>query len=326
MAKMFPPDAPSNPDLRGESEVYHLLSQLDDDFYIFQDRYWIFKNKDGARTERETDFLLVHPQKGLLIIEVKGGTRFSYDGEHDKWKSGDNISYQNPYKKQLANSKNLPLFLKGELPSLKNRWIPCGYAICFPHIDILEGNLALFMERDVTLVRDDLKNLGEKINEIYSHYSNNSHQPLGKKIVEEIKTLITPKSEFRKSLSAKLEDEEQTIIKLTKEQQEILDGFYKVKTPILIDGPAGTGKTQLAISQAISDIQLYKLVLFITNSQDSKYDISKEISLNVEINNDLLKIFTLQELSLVQKVLENKENLEEVRIIIDEAQQLDGDF
>jgi hypothetical protein len=68
------------------------------------------------------------------------------------------------------------------------------------------------------------------------------------------------------------------------------------------------------------------LVLFITNSQDSKYDISKEISLNVEINNDLLKIFTLQELSLVQKVLENKENLEEVRIIIDEAQQLDGDF
>ncbi|WP_286825386.1 nuclease-related domain-containing protein, partial [Microcystis sp. LSC13-02] len=299
-----------------------------DDFYIFQDRYWIFKNKDGARTERETDFLLVHPQKGLLIIEVKGGTRFSYDGEHDKWKSGDNIYYQNPYKKQLANSKNLPLLLKRELPSLKNRWIPCGYAICFPHIDILEGNLALFMEKKVTLFRDDLKNLGEKINEIYSHYSNNNnhHQPLGKKIVEEIKTLITPKSEFRKSLSAKLEDEEQTIIKLTKEQQEILDGFYKVKTPILIDGHAGTGKTQLAISQAISDIQLYKLVLFITNSQDSKYDISKEISLNVEINNDLLKIFTFQELSLVQKVLENKENLEEVRIIIDEAQQLDGDF
>ncbi|MCA2702297.1 MAG: NERD domain-containing protein [Microcystis sp. M179S2] len=326
MAKMFPPDAPSNPDLRGESDVYHLLSQLDDDFYIFQDRYWIFKNKYGARTERETDFLLVHPQKGLLIIEVKGGTRFSYDGEHDKWKSGDNISYQNPYKKQLANSKNLPLFLKSKLPSLTNHWITCGYAICFPHIDILEGNLAPFMEREVTLFRDDLKNLGEKINEIYSHYSNNSHKHLGKNIVEEIKTLITRNSEFRKSLSAELEDEKQTIIKLTKEQEEILDGFYKVKTPILIDGPAGTGKTQLAISQAISDIQSDRLVLFITNSQDSKDYIYKEISLNVAINNDLLKIFTLKELSLLQKVLENKENLEEVRIIIDEAQQLDGDF
>lgn len=68
------------------------------------------------------------------------------------------------------------------------------------------------------------------------------------------------------------------------------------------------------------------MVLFITNSQDSKDYIYKEISLNVETNNDLLKIFTLQELSLVQKVLENKENLEKVRIIIDEAQQLDGDF
>ena len=68
------------------------------------------------------------------------------------------------------------------------------------------------------------------------------------------------------------------------------------------------------------------MVLFITNSQDSKHYIYKEISLNVETNNDLLKIFTLKELSLLQKVLENKENLEEVRIIIDEAQQLDGDF
>jgi hypothetical protein len=105
MAKMFPPDAPSNPDLRGESEVYHLLSQLDDDFYIFQDRYWIFKNKDGAITERETDFLLVHPQKGLLIIEVKGGTRFSYDGEHDQWKSGDNISGSSVIVMQIINLK-----------------------------------------------------------------------------------------------------------------------------------------------------------------------------------------------------------------------------
>ncbi len=273
--------------------------------------------------------MLVHPQKGLLIIEVKGGTRFSYDGEHDKWKSGDDISYQNPYKKQLANSKNLPLFLKSKLPSLNNHWITCGYAICFPHIDILEGNLALFMEREVTLFRYDLKNLEERINEIYSHYSNNSDKPLGKKIVEEIKTLITPKSEFRKSLSAELEDEGQTIIKLTKEQQEILDGFYQVTTPILIDGPAGTGKTQLAISQAISDIQSDRLVLFITNSQDSKYYIYNEISFNLnylKINNDLLKIFTLEELNLVPKILENKETLEEVRIIIDEAQQLDSNF
>lgn len=324
MAKMFPPDGPSNPNLYGESQVYRLLAKLENDFYIFQDRYWIFKNKEGCRTERETDFLLVHPQKGLLIIEVKGGTLFSHDG--GKWKSGDNQYYKNPYLKQLANSRQLPVFLKEKIPSLKKLWFTCGYAICFPHIDTLDGSLAPFMEEEVTLFRYDLINLDCKINEIYSHYTNPTDHRLGEQIVEEIKNLITPKSVFRKSLSAELDDEKETIIQLTKEQQEILDGFYRVNQPILIEGPAGTGKTQLAISQTISDIQSNKFVLFITNSQQSKYYIHREISLNLQLNHDILTILHSKEVRKVNDIITNQNNGKEIRIIVDEAQELDVIF
>ena len=320
---MFPPDAPSNPNLKGESIVYYLLSKLEDDFYIFQDRYWIFKNKEGCRSEKETDFLLVHPQKGLLIIEVKGGSNFSYDGIHDQWKSG-NFSYQNPYIKQLANSKKLPVFLKEKIPGLKNKWLNCGYAICFPHIDTLTGELAPFMEREVTLLKNDLQNLKEKINKTYEHYSTPRDWPIGEDIVEEIKKLITPQTEFKKSLSSELDEDRNMMIKLTQEQQEVLDGFYRVNKPILIEGPAGTGKTQLAISQAISDIKLEKFVLFITNSQESKHYVNQEILNNVNVDSSQLQILIANEINMVQNILEGINKQEEIKIIVDESQQIEG--
>ncbi|MFM6071943.1 MAG: hypothetical protein ACKPB9_10235, partial [Dolichospermum sp.] len=132
-----------------------------------------------------------------------------------------------------------------------------------------------------------------------------------------IKNLITPQTEFKKSLSAELEDEKERIIHLTKEQEEILDGFYKASKPILIEGPAGTGKTQLAISQAISDIKSDKFVLFLTNSQESKYYISKEISLNINTTTKNLAILTVKEINLFQEILDNKINEEytEIKII-----------
>ncbi|MFM6350333.1 MAG: ATP-binding protein, partial [Dolichospermum sp.] len=165
-------------------------------------------------------------------------------------------------------------------------------------------------------------------NEIYRHYSSPSDRAIGKNLVEEIKNLITPQTEFKKSLSAELEDEKERIIHLTKEQEEILDGFYKASKPILIEGPAGTGKTQLAISQAISDIKSDKFVLFLTNSQESKYYISKEISLNINTTTKNLAILTVKEINLFQEILDNKINEEytEIKIIIDEAQQLEGNF
>ncbi|MBH8577297.1 NERD domain-containing protein [Nostocaceae cyanobacterium CENA369] len=331
MAKMFPPDGPCNPELDGESTVYKALQLLSDDYYVFQDRYWIFENKQRCRQERETDFLIIHPIKGLLIIEVKGGTRFYYDGVKDKWKSGDR-TYDNPYKKQLVNARSLPVFLKKKITTLAEIYFNCGYAVCFPHIDVIDGSLAPYMEEEVTLYRKNLNNFVSEIERIYAHYNKSSNfKTIGTQNLQKIIEVIAPKLSLQKSLGAYLEDNEQQVIKLTKEQSKTLDILYKIQEhALIVEGPAGTGKTQVAIAKAIEDVKAEKQVLFITSSDFLKNHIEKEIRLNNKYGLDNITIWTMDEIrnslsfflnNYKKQCIENEIN----SLIVDEAQNLRAD-
>jgi len=70
MAKMIPPSFPDDKrkDLGAESAVYYALKkQMDNDFTVL----WSISTL-GANV-RQLDFLVLHPQFGLVVIEPKGG-------------------------------------------------------------------------------------------------------------------------------------------------------------------------------------------------------------------------------------------------------------
>src|SRR5262249_25084413 len=89
MARMYPQrllDAVKSP---AEQAVYTILAtHLPNDFVVFHNVRWLAKSRAGGAVDGETDFLIAHPDYGVLVIEVKGGT-IRYDGATGAWTSTD---------------------------------------------------------------------------------------------------------------------------------------------------------------------------------------------------------------------------------------------
>ena len=74
----------------GEAKFLLAFQSLRDDFRIYHRKSWYsFDSLDGSREgvrEGEADFLVLHPDLGMLVLEVKGG-RIAFDGRTGAWTS-----------------------------------------------------------------------------------------------------------------------------------------------------------------------------------------------------------------------------------------------
>ena len=122
MAKVFPEwisdnQKKSNPKHRAEFYVYEVLKEsLSDDWCVFYSCTWSWiENESNTLDVRETDFIIAHPDYGILLLEVKGGRIvtensqwFSIDRNGRKWK------IQNPYSQVAIAVKKLKRRLMDE--------------------------------------------------------------------------------------------------------------------------------------------------------------------------------------------------------------------
>jgi len=70
----------------GESKALLALQPLPDDYRVYHRKTWY--SFDGGAREGEADLLLLHPELGMLGMEVKGG-RVAFDGRTGVWTSID---------------------------------------------------------------------------------------------------------------------------------------------------------------------------------------------------------------------------------------------
>src|SRR5262245_25743364 len=100
MAKLWPHRLPAeirNNILRAaERRVYDALAaQLDDSWTVFYSRPWLGLSPTGEEIDGEADFVVAHPQRGFITIEVKGGA-ISYDPRENRWTSTDRFGVIHP--------------------------------------------------------------------------------------------------------------------------------------------------------------------------------------------------------------------------------------
>ena len=71
-------------DSAAERRLYEgFLEQLDDGFVVYHSVDWVVGGRAGT-DEGEADFVITHPELGLLALEVKGG-RIAYDPRTKRW-------------------------------------------------------------------------------------------------------------------------------------------------------------------------------------------------------------------------------------------------
>jgi hypothetical protein len=85
-----------------ERKVYNALKQtLDDNYYVFHSTLWVSPQDGGLLKNGEVDFIIIHPEHGILLLEAKGGD-ILIDGATKEWTSRDRFQVvhkiQDPFK------------------------------------------------------------------------------------------------------------------------------------------------------------------------------------------------------------------------------------
>lgn len=87
--ELFPKELANDPKRNAERKVFNALRDfLPAEFHAYYSRPWWGLDASGGEKHGEADFVVAHPDKGVIFLEVKGG-RVSFEPSSDTWSSTD---------------------------------------------------------------------------------------------------------------------------------------------------------------------------------------------------------------------------------------------
>jgi len=237
------PDTPSH----AERKLYAAFqSQLPDDYVVFHSVCWQVRDTRSGVRDGEADFVIAHPDSGILIVEIKGG-RIRYDGRTGQWFSNEN-DIKDPFKQGREGKHSLLGKLK-ERPYWRRRWVTVGYAAAFPDVKV-KGDLRLDAPRELILDASDMADLAAWVNQALRYLQGRrpDDRPLETRGIEKLIVLLSPSWDLQPLLSTEIKEERRELARLTEEQFIMLD-FLGRHRRVAISGCAGSGKTTLAVEK-----------------------------------------------------------------------------
>ena len=254
MARMYP--TPTQPDTESQAErdLYtEFQRQLDDSYTIIHSATWQYiEGQRRVPRNGEADFVILHPTKGLLIVEVKGGS-ITRDAQTDTWTStsrnNQTFDIKNPFEQAKRSMFTILNDLKKD--SKLPRGFASGHIVTFPDCTIT-GALGIDMPREIIIDQHDMVRLAEWIEATYAYYrgrQSTQNVQLGRGTIDLIRQRLMPDVEIHPVLWGDFQRERQEIIRLTSEQFHVLEllGYHNRAR---ICGPGGSGKTLIALEKA----------------------------------------------------------------------------
>lgn len=264
MAKFYPTLINTFHGSTGEREVYRALQSLGNDYIVFHSFRWL-GTIGQRRSEGEADFIVIHPKKGILVIEVKAGGIAYRNGS---WIQINRRTQQekpiNPLGQAAESQYRLQNLFKHKLNFSSLPLV--GRAAWFPSV-LLQRNEVLPLEVSTAIILDE-KSLSEPeaaLDGAFKYWAKNigrSNENFSGVKLNAIMKLLMPELKLAETISSCSKDDEVSFVQLTERQSAVLQ-FLREQPMAAIHGPAGTGKTLLAVEKAKMLAEDGKKVLYL---------------------------------------------------------------
>ena len=347
MAIMIPEDRRENEfnNSIGEKVLYEELKrQLTDDYVVFHSvniAAQVFKDH-GYFVNKELDFIVFHPGKGMLCIEVKAGQIKFEDlrihqrkARHyeDSYYTDEEFEEINPLKQIEPAVHSLIDRLGKKLPDGIEYPIRSLAAFTSINKKDLIGQLPMeYKER--TMFKEDLNNLPVTLEKFFDYENGRrpKNETMSLKAKRIIMNEIAPSCDAIPILNERIKAGEMLFRKMTKDQIGVL-GFLELQKEAVIEGMAGSGKTVIALEKAKRLAKNRKVLVLCFNRMIKEY---MREALHMQSDNiDVMNIFDLgieygyiksgqfqwqQQTQLLNDILMDEVAWQYDDLIIDEAQ------
>ncbi|WP_159876093.1 DNA/RNA helicase domain-containing protein [Aquitalea denitrificans] len=269
MAVMIPALQPQETESPGEPTVYSLLEKgLSSEFTVIHSLPWLCSkirniDKKFAPTG-EIDFLVIHPDLGVLALEIKSG-HYRIDGVTFVRKVPG--ASKNPVSQIRRNVHGLTNWL-GADPDLHIRF---GYGFVFPDSrfgDVVISPALIDVSIDppqrIFVDQEQMPNLASRVREMLAYWNSagGTHR-LGKEKTRRLIDTLCPKYDGTPSWGMRVMYDNHLWLRLTREQSEVLNKASAAQRMVITGWP-GTGKTLIGSELAGRAANSGKRVLFIT--------------------------------------------------------------
>ncbi|MDN0047009.1 NERD domain-containing protein [Megasphaera hexanoica] len=235
----------------GEALVYKALCRLNDEYTVFHSYRWLGV-KGKWRSEGEGDFIVIHPRKGILSIEVKSGSIEYRDG---RWIQMNRRTGVEKHIDPLGQAAESQYRIYGVLRKKFPYSCPVvGRAAWFTSV-IMSDKVPLPLEAvpDIILDQTSLEAPEEALDRAFLYWRQNlgRKQSLGLNTAEykELLRILMPSFHLAETVASSGRENETSYIQLTNQQFAVLH-FLREQPTAAIHGPAGTGKTVMAVEKA----------------------------------------------------------------------------
>lgn len=251
MARMIPAGIANDTGSEAEAHLFREFArQLPGDYIVLHSVGWLNRSRGKSYATGEADFVIVHPQRGVLVLEVKGGKIYG-NSAGGEWISVDRFggrhSIKNPIDQVQRNMYALGEKLKDD-PSTSPFCYVLLRGIAFPDVLTRDQHFGLNFDRSMLIDSSNLNDLKSAVDRLFQP-ADPANRLTDSAVDAIVNLLATPVAIEHLGLLNEVQQNERMMLRLTEQQFRLL-GYLRSTRQGAINGCAGSGKTMLAIEKA----------------------------------------------------------------------------